>query len=235
MRLATEWSCRAVDRSCSTCAVVLMPFRDARRHCGNGNPDGQSCEALGVQIFLETDRMVLRRFTMDDVDPVLALDSDPLVRRFVEDGEPVTREEVFATIEHWLRYHERSEIFGFWAAIEKESGQFLGWFHFRPRPDGPQDEPELGYRLISAAWGQGYGTEGSRALIDKGFESPHVSRVVAETMAVHTASRRVMEKAGMRHVRSFATDWPVRLPGDEEGDVEYAISRAEWEAGRMSP
>ena len=185
-----------------------------------------------MDIFLETERMVLRRFTMDDVDAVFALDSDPLVRTFVEDGEPVTREEAADTIAHWLKYHERSDLFGFWAAIEKQSGSFLGWFHFRPRPDSPQDEPELGYRLVSSAWGQGYGTEGSLALIDKGFTSPQVSRVVAETMAVHTASRRVMEKAGMRHVRSYRVDWPVRIPGDEEGDVEYAISRSEWEANR---
>ena len=39
----------------------------------------------------------------------------------------------------------------------------------------------------------------------------------------------------MRHVRSFRADWPVRIPGDEDGDVEYAISRAEWEADRQHP
>ena len=176
--------------------------------------------------------MVLRRFTIDDLDDVLALDSDPAVRTFVEDGEPVTRDEAANTIRHWTGYYERSDIFGFWAAIEKVTGQFLGWFHFRPRAGTPPDAPELGYRLVSAAWGKGYATEGSRALIDKGFEAPSVSRVVAETMAVHTASRRVMEKAGMRHTRAFATEWPVRIPGDEHGEVEYSISRSEWEASR---
>lgn len=82
--------------------------------------------------------------------------------------------------------------------------------------------------------GEGYATEGSRALIDMAFEVPVVQRVVAETMVVHTASRRVMEKAGMRHVRNFHADWPVRIPGDEQGDVEYAISRSEWSANRQS-
>ena len=54
----------------------------------------------------------------------------------------------------------------------------------------------------------------------------------AETMVVHSGSWRVMEKAGMRRVRTFHADWPVRIPGDEHGDVEYAITRAEWEADR---
>jgi RimJ/RimL family protein N-acetyltransferase len=185
-----------------------------------------------VKTFLETDRMILRQFEPDDLDAVLALDSDPAVRVFVDDGEPVDRETTAETIEYWMAYYERSEIFGFWAAIEKSSQQFLGWFHFRPHEGAPADEPELGYRLASSAWGRGYGTEGSIALIDMGFESPLVSRVVAETLAVHVASRRVMEKAGLRLVRSYPTEWPVRLPGDELGEVEYALTRAEWAAAR---
>lgn len=174
--------------------------------------------------------MLLREFELGDVDAVLALDTDPLVRVFVEDGEPVDRDEVTNTIAHWMGYYERSDTFGFWAAIEKSTGRFLGWFHFRPRNGAPADEPELGYRLVSSAWGMGYATEGSIALIDHGFASPLVVRVVAETMAVHVASRRVMEKAGLCHVRTYPTEWPVRIPGDELGDVEYAITRAEWSA-----
>jgi len=188
-----------------------------------------------MESFLETERLWLRRFTIDDVDAVLALDSDPLVRTFVEDGQPVDRDQVVDTIEHWLGYYERSEIFGFWAAIEKDTSAFVGWFHFRPREGSPSDEPELGYRLVSSAWGKGYATEGGRALIDMGFESPLVGRVVAETMAVHTASRRGMEKCGMRHVRSYASEWPTRIPGDEHGEVEYAITRAEWQTDRPRP
>ena len=56
--------------------------------------------------------------------------------------------------------------------------------------------------------------------------------VRTETMTVNTASRRVMEKAGLRHVRTFFADWPDKIPGDELGDVEYAITRAEWLAAR---
>jgi hypothetical protein len=53
-------------------------------------------------------------------------------------------------------------------------------------------------------------------------------------MAVNTASRRVMEKTGMRFMRTFHADWPVRIPGDEEGDVEYAIEREQCERDRSS-
>ena len=53
-------------------------------------------------------------------------------------------------------------------------------------------------------------------------------------MAVNIGSRRVMEKAGLRYIRTFDADWPVRIPGDEQGDVEYAISRAEWETDLLA-
>jgi RimJ/RimL family protein N-acetyltransferase len=187
----------------------------------------------GPSVFLTTDRLVLRRFTLDDADDLLALDSDPLVRRFVEDGEPVTHETAVELIKHWLKYHERSDLFGFWAAIERTTGRFLGWFHFRPGGGHGDDEPELGYRLTASAWGRGLATEGSIALIDHGFSTGRISRVLAETMAVNVGSRRVMEKAGMRLVRSFHAEWPVRIPGDEEGDVEYAITFEEWRAARV--
>jgi RimJ/RimL family protein N-acetyltransferase len=88
--------------------------------------------------------------------------------------------------------------------------------------------------LRRSSWGRGYATEGALAIIDLAFESPGVERVLAETMAVHTASRRVMEKAGLHLVRSFHADWPVRIPGDEYGDVEYAIERRDWVARRVA-
>jgi RimJ/RimL family protein N-acetyltransferase len=54
-------------------------------------------------------------------------------------------------------------------------------------------------------------------------------------MAINTASRRVMEKAGLRFVRAYHAEWPVRIPGDEHGDVEYALDRDEWEQDRAGP
>ena len=183
-----------------------------------------------MQVFLETDRLVLRQFTMADADNLVNLDADPDVMRFVTGGIPTSREE----IEHeflpaFLGYYERYEGFGFWAAIEKATGEFLGWFHFRPRQDSPPDEVELGYRLRKSAWGKGYATEGSRALIRKGFTEYGVQRVVAEAMAVNQASRRVMEKAGLTLVRTFHQPWPYPIDGGESGDVEYALDKTGWQ------
>jgi RimJ/RimL family protein N-acetyltransferase len=183
-----------------------------------------------VEVFLETPRLVLRRFTEADEDNVVELDSDPEVMRYLTGGRPTPRREIREEVlPAWLGYYEREAGYGFWAAVEKSSGDFLGWFHLRPKPGAQPDEPELGYRLRRSAWGKGYATEGSRALIHKGFTELGVRRVVASTMAVNLASRRVMEKAGLRYVRTFQEDWPDPIDGSERGEVEYAVTRDEWE------
>jgi RimJ/RimL family protein N-acetyltransferase len=181
--------------------------------------------------LLETERLTLRHFTTDDVDNLVELDSDPEVMRYINGGRATPREEIERReLPAFLSYYTRSDGYGFWAAVEKDTGEFIGWFHLRPRADGAADEPELGYRLRRSAWGKGYATEGSRALIEKAFTELGAQRVWAETMVVNTASHRVMEKAGLKYVRTFHADWPEKIPGDEEGDVEYALTRAEWEA-----
>lgn len=183
-----------------------------------------------MHVFVETPRLVMRQFTLADVDNLVSLDADPDVMRFVTGGLATTRAEIETeSLPAFLAYYDRYEWYGFWAAIEKPTGQFLGWFHFRPREGASADEAELGYRLRKSAWGKGYATEGSRALIRKGFTEFGVQRVVAETMAVNLASRRVMEKAGLTLVRTFRRPWPYPIEGDNLGDVEYALTKADWE------
>jgi RimJ/RimL family protein N-acetyltransferase len=182
-----------------------------------------------MRVFLQTERLTLRQFASSDVDNLVSLDADPEVMRFITGGRPTPREEVVGEIiPAFLDYYRRYEGFGFWAAQPRSTGEFLGWFHLRPGKNNPPGEVELGYRLHKSAWGHGYATEGSRALIDKAFTDLGVRRVYAETMVVNTASRRVMEKSGLRYVRTFHQDWPQPIPGDEHGDVEYALTLTQW-------
>lgn len=182
-----------------------------------------------MHVFLETERLVLRRFTTGDVDNLAALDADPDVMRFVNGGIPTSREEIENEfLPAFLGYYQRYQAFGFWAAIEKSTGGFLGWFHFRPREGSAPDQVELGYRLRTSAWGKGYATEGSCALIRKGFTESGVQRVTAEAMAANMASRRVMEKAGLTLVRAFSQPWPGATGGPRIEVVEYVLDKADW-------
>jgi RimJ/RimL family protein N-acetyltransferase len=182
-----------------------------------------------MDIYLETERLVLRRFTAGDVDLLVDLDSDPEVMRYLT-GEPTPREEIEQKVlpEILARYETHPRL-GTFAAHEKTSGQFLGWFGLQPT--SAAGTVDVGYRLNRSAWGQGYATEGTRALIHLAFGELGMERVVADTMAVNTKSRRVMAKAGLRFVRIFHVHFDDPLPGTEYGEVEYAIDRGTWEAG----
>jgi RimJ/RimL family protein N-acetyltransferase len=183
-----------------------------------------------MQVFLETERLVLRRFTMGDVDNLAGLDADPDVMRFVNGGIPTSREEIENEfLPAFLGYYQRYQEYGFWAAIKRSTGEFLGWFHFRPRDGAAPGQAELGYRLRKSAWGKGYATEGSRALIRKGFTEFGVQLVTAEALAANVASRRVMEKAGLTLLRTFRQPWPDAVGGHELEVVEYALRKADWE------
>jgi RimJ/RimL family protein N-acetyltransferase len=183
-----------------------------------------------MQVYLETERLILRRFTPADADLLVELDGDPEVMRYLSGGPATPREKIEQEIlPAWLRYYERSDRYGFWAAIEKSSGDFIGWFHFRPHPSDPDDQPELGYRLRRVAWGKGFGTEGSRALINKGFTEFGVRRVVASTYQDNSGSRRVMEKCGLTFVRTFKYEGDDSAEIWEGDDVEYALTREDWE------
>jgi RimJ/RimL family protein N-acetyltransferase len=192
-----------------------------------------------VQVFLETERLVLRRLTEADLDNLFDLDSDPDVMRFINGGNPTPREVIRDEIlPRFLGYYERFEGLGYWAAIERAGGEFLGWFSLVPEEGRSSDDVALGYRLRKSAWGKGYATEGARALIKKGFTELGVRRVFATTYQDNLASRRVMEKAGLTLVRTFHLT-PAELLAEatthvtsqviwEGDDVEYALDRDDW-------
>ncbi|MGW4718409.1 GNAT family N-acetyltransferase [Nocardia sp. NPDC004260] len=180
-----------------------------------------------MDVFLETARLVLRRFAYADVDNLARLDSDPAVMRFLT-REPTPRHEIeHVVLPQILRDYQLGPA-GRFAVFEQSTGVFVGWLALQPPPDGSVTDVELGYRLAAAAWGRGYATEAARALIRKGFTDLGVGRVWAQTMAVNLTSRRVMEKAGLTHVRTFHLHFDDPLPGTEHGEVEYELHRADW-------
>jgi RimJ/RimL family protein N-acetyltransferase len=193
-----------------------------------------------MRAFLETKRLILREFTEDDVDNLVELDSDPEVMRYLNGGIPTPREMVESELlPRFLSYYGRFDGFGVWAAIEKSSGAFIGWFSLRPHDESRPHEVELGYRLRRTAWGQGYAMEGARALIHRGFIELGVQRVTANTYEHNSASRRVMEKVGMTLLRRYrrtldelTTETSDHLSAESvwDGDeVEYALTKADWE------
>ena len=185
-----------------------------------------------MHTILETPRLAVRQFTEDDVDNLFALNSDPVVMRYLTGGRPTPREVIRdRIIPFHLGVYDRLDRLGTWAAESTATGEFLGWFHFRPGHDSDDiTNIELGYRLRRSSWNKGYATEGSRALVSVGFTDLDVERVFAHTMTLNAASRHVLEKCGLTLVRTIPYEGPFQIEGAEKGEVEYALTKPEWEA-----
>jgi len=196
-----------------------------------------------MKLCLTTERLLLREFTDDDLDNLVELDRDPEVMRYISGGVPTARESVrIEFLPRFLRSYEREPGFGIWAVLDKSAGRFLGRMSLELEHEENGRDARLGFRLRRPEWSKGYATEGSRALIEKGFLELKLARVSASTYEHNVASRRVMEKCGMRlrrryrptleelaaHSSSSAAATTI-WAGDE---VEYAIERGEWYAGK---
>ena len=150
--------------------------------------------------------------------------------RFITGGILRPREEFEqVSLPRMLQSYDPGPQFGYWAATLRASARWIGWFHLRPEKDPPY-EIDLGYRLRRDVWGQGLATEGSRELLRQAFSQWKVPRVIAHTLVVNTASRRVMEKCGMRLEREFICpeSW---LPGwneERRRAVRYRVDAAEF-------
>lgn len=190
-----------------------------------------------VSTYLQTARVTLRPFEADDADLLIELDGDPAVMRYLSGGEPTPPELVRDTVlpSLFVGYDRWAGAFGVFAAYENAGGAFLGWFCLRPDRDGPRDEAELGYRLRQAAWGSGYATEVSEALLRKAFTELDVRRVWGDTMALNRASQRVMEKVGMSVTQTLPTpEDMLAVEGAELGGYRYEITREQWEQRERS-
>jgi RimJ/RimL family protein N-acetyltransferase len=132
-------------------------------------------------------------------------------------------------LDHWDRYG-----YGIWAFRNKADRRFVGRAGLRNTHVGGEDEVELAYALVADYWNKGLATEMARAILKVAFEDIGLIDIVCFTLPANTASRRVMEKAGLTCVRTYFDEWLDVIEGSELGDVEYALTRAEWERQRAA-
>lgn len=144
---------------------------------------------------LETARLKLRLFRLSDFDDLYRLYSEPEVMRYVGRGARTQQETetgLLLMIEHWQRHG-----FGLWALIDKNDDKLIGrcGLCFLDHTL----EVELGYLLDQYYWGQGLATEASQAALKYGFEMVNLKKIVAVAKPENLASRRVMEKVGLKY------------------------------------
>jgi RimJ/RimL family protein N-acetyltransferase len=171
-----------------------------------------------------TSRLLLRRWRATDRAPFAALNADPAVMRYFTSAlDRAASDALVDRIE--ARFEENG--WGLWALELRATGEFIGFAGLDPTPaDLPVDgRVEVGWRLASSAWHQGYATEAGRAAVRYGFEKLDLPELVSFTAVLNEPSQAVMRRLGMRRRGGF--DHP-RIPEDDplRPHVVYRIERS---------
>jgi [ribosomal protein S5]-alanine N-acetyltransferase len=167
---------------------------------------------MTAPVSLATPRLILRTVTMDDLASVASswkLDEGPISS--VEAEEKITR--MLADVSR----NRRGKLHHLCLAIiPRESPEFIGWCGLDHTDPGWND-PVLFYLLKSAWWGQGRATEAASALLQYAFLELELPRIDSGCAGDNLASRRIMEKIGMRY-----------LGLDDDGGHSFTLSRDEY-------
>jgi len=159
-----------------------------------------------MTVFVETDRLILRELTNDDLEGMFELDSDPVVHQFLGKRPIKDKQDAQNYIDKTREQYATYGI-GRWAAIEKETGDFIGWsglkMNFENKMNGHRNFIDVGYRFIPKYWGKGYATESGKAAVAYGFETMNYSAIYGMAELEHKASRKALEKIGLIHVQDF--------------------------------
>jgi len=176
---------------------------------------------------LHTERLTLRTWRDDDIDPFVALSADPEVHAFLPG--PWTRDKASTFFAAQNRLYERDGTCYF-ASVLRASGVLAGFVGLKYQDFDQPFAPcfELGWFLGRAYWGQGYAGEGARASIAHGFGALGLDEIVSFTVPDNLRSRRVMERLGMRRDPDCDFAHPALPPGHRlSRHVLYRLRRAE--------
>lgn len=167
---------------------------------------------------IETERTVLRTFTMNDLDALASILGNPEVMKHLEiDCQPLSREKTEIALESIIKHWEKNG-FGRWAVVCKEDNKLIGMAGFRTH----EDIAELVYILDEPYWDKGLATEIASAILKFGFETQDFERIIALTRPANTASRKVMDKIGMSF-KGKANVYGIPV-------VEYVISQEDYKS-----
>lgn len=150
------------------------------------------------QIILETNRLFLRKFKPQDEALLFPLLSDPEVMRFYP--KPLNRRETREWLGKILRSYHKYGI-SWWAVHRKEKQDFIGQIGIIVQTLEEEDKVGLSYMIHKQYWQQGYTTEAARAVLEHGFTTLKLSRIICLVRPSNIPSNSVARKLGF-HIES---------------------------------
>ena len=155
-------------------------------------------------MIIETERLTLRRHTIDDVEGAYQVNLDPKVSKYTGDGGVKTREEIRHILQTTSLADYEKYGFGRMAVIYKPENKYIGFCGLKYLED--LKTVDIGYRFASDYWGKGIATESARPFIKYGFETLKLPEIIGLVMPENKASSNVLIKLGLQFVETFDYD-----------------------------
>lgn len=146
--------------------------------------------------MIESERLIFRKFTLDDLPKLIEQRSDPEVNKYLGGTRLQNPEALGKRLKFYISCYD-THGFGNCAMLWKETGEMIGSAGIQPL-DGT-DDIEVGYSIIKEYWGRGIGTEAARAWMKHGFTVHGLDRIVAVAVTGNWPSIHIMEKLGMQY------------------------------------
>lgn len=158
--------------------------------------------------IFQSERLLFRRFTLEDGDLLITLNSDPDILQYIHEP-PTTSTNVMDVLQRIILPQYELGL-GRWAVHLKYSETFIGWAGLKYIP--VKEEIDLGYRFMKQYWGNGYAAEAASTCLSVGFAHLGLERIIAKAHVDNTASIRVMQKCGMKFIREDVEDGiPIKV------------------------
>lgn len=161
-----------------------------------------------MQFYIETERLILRDILVSDIEGIFELDSDPIVHKYLGQ-KPIKTKEKAAEIIAFIHSQYKNLGIGRFAAIEKDSGDFIGWSGLKLNTgkkealNGKTEFYDVGFRFIPRYWGKGYATESALAALNFGFNKMNLETIVGAAEVDNIASNKVLQTIGLRFINEF--------------------------------
>lgn len=155
-------------------------------------------------LVIETDRLLIRPFRLDDIEPSYQMNLDAEVSKYTGDGGVVSKKEIERRITENVFGDYEKYGFGRLAVEWKEEGRFIGFAGLKYLID--LDEVDLGYRFMQPYWGKGIATEASQACVKLGFETLNLEKLIALVLPENSGSIRVLEKLSFSYEKEIWED-----------------------------
>ena len=155
---------------------------------------------------METERLLFRPYTDDDLDFLKALLTNPNVMRYIGNGQTRDEEGLQKFRERIYSMYSRNPDFGLKIIVEKASNKLIGHAGLVPQMIDGKEEIEIGYWIAEEYWGRGFATEAARALKDLGKNQLKLAKMIALIQKGNIASQRVAEKTGMMIEKEIQLD-----------------------------